>query len=282
MDGLLEELDTCRNAATQVLPNSSEAQELIDQLVEAGSKVLNYRASLSPHVAHRVLSDDRARRIRDEALHAAEQCNTLATPVIYALEQSRKSAATVLDRMRQSNVSSDQLNRAASSVTDRYEACMRWWGKKALRSERMQFVCAATSNLPSTTPEMRQTEEAALRLHTGSTLYMKCLHLQSQIALAQVKIEPQAKYAQASHERNSHGRRRSRAAALNLHSGCFSGIQLGGRRRSKRQRTRTRCRALRRPGRSDGAAFGICVGVTRHRCQAKRRWNRCLPPHWNC
>ncbi|OKO78186.1 hypothetical protein [Bradyrhizobium sp. NAS96.2] len=192
MDGLLEELDTCRNAATQVLPNSSEAQELIDQLVEAGSKVLNYRASLPPHVARRVLSDDRARRIRDEALHAAEQCNTLATPAIYALEQSRKSAATVLDRMRQSNANSDQLSRAISSVADRYEACMKWWGKKALRSERMQSVCAATSNLPSTKAEMRQTEEAALRLHTGWTLYTKCVHLQSRIALAQVMIEPQA------------------------------------------------------------------------------------------
>ncbi|WP_027527987.1 hypothetical protein [Bradyrhizobium sp. Ec3.3] len=192
MDGLLEELDTCRNAATLVLRNSSEAQERIDQLVKAGAKVLDYRASLPPHVARRVLSDDRARRLRDEVLHAADQCNTLATQTIYTLEQSRKSAATVLDRMRQSNAPSNQLSRAVFSVADRYAACMKWWGKKALRSERMQSVCAATANLPGTTAEMRQAEEAALRLHTGWALNTKCMHLQSRIALAQVLIEPQA------------------------------------------------------------------------------------------
>ncbi|MCP3440906.1 hypothetical protein [Bradyrhizobium sp. CCGUVB14] len=192
MDGLLEELDGCRSAVTQILRNSSEAQELIDQLVKAGANVLDYRASLPPHVARRVLSDDRARRLRDEVLHAADQCNTLATQTIYTLEQSRKSAATVLDRMRQSNAPSDQLSRAVSSVADRYAACMKWWGKKALRSEQMQSVCAATANLPGTTAKMRQAEEAALRLHTGWALNTKCMHLQSRIALAQVMIEPQA------------------------------------------------------------------------------------------
>ncbi|WP_213290959.1 hypothetical protein [Bradyrhizobium sp. sGM-13] len=191
MDRLVEELDACRNAAMQA-QNSSEAQELIDQLVKASSKVLDYRASLPPHVARSILSDDQARGLRDEALHAADQCNTLATPTIYALEQSRKSAATVLDRMLQSNAPPDQLSRAVSSVANRYAACMEWWGKKALRSERMQSVCAATAKLPSTTAEMRQAEEAALRLHTGWALNMKCMHLQSRVALAQVMIEPQA------------------------------------------------------------------------------------------
>ncbi|NOJ43856.1 hypothetical protein [Bradyrhizobium australiense] len=191
MDRLLEELDACRKAAMQA-QNSSEAQELIDQLVEASSKVLDYSASLPPHVARSILSDDQARRLRNEALDAGDQCNTLATPTIYALEESRKSAADALDRILKFNPSPDQLRRAVSSVANHYEACMEWWGKKALRSERMQSVCAATANLPSTTAEMRQTEEAALRLHTGWALYTKCMHLQSRVALAQVMIEPLA------------------------------------------------------------------------------------------
>lgn len=191
MDSLLAELDTCRNAAVQPAPNALVAQELIDQLIKAGSNVLEYYARLPQHEAPSILSDDQARRLRDEVLHAGNQCNLLATPTIYALEQSRKSAATVLDRMVQSSAPFDQLSRAISSVANRYTACMEWWGKKALRLERMQSVCTATYNLPSTTAEMRQAEEADLRLHTGWALNMKCLHLQSQIALLRIMIEPQ-------------------------------------------------------------------------------------------
>ncbi|WP_347339124.1 hypothetical protein [Bradyrhizobium paxllaeri] len=191
MGRLLEELDACREAAKQA-QNSSKEQELLDQLVEASSKVLEYRASLPPHVARSILSDDQARRLRDEALDAANKCNTLATPTIYALDESRKSAATVLDRILQSTAPSDQLRRAVSSVANRYWACMEWWGKKALRSERMQSVCEAAAALPTATDDMRQADEAALRLHTGWALYTKCMHLQSRVALAQVMIEPQA------------------------------------------------------------------------------------------
>ncbi|WP_439373233.1 hypothetical protein [Bradyrhizobium sp. DASA03120] len=191
MDSLLAELDTCRDAAVQPAPNALVAQELIDQLIKAGSNVLEYYASLPQHEARSILSDDKARRLRDEVLYAGDQCNKLATPTIYALEQSRKSAAAVLDRMVQSNAPFDQLSRAISSVANRYAACMEWWGKKALRLERMQSVCTAAYNLPSTTVEMRQAEEADLRLHTGWALNMKCLHLQSQIALLRITIEPQ-------------------------------------------------------------------------------------------
>ncbi|WP_027554636.1 hypothetical protein [Bradyrhizobium sp. Cp5.3] len=191
IDSLLEELDGCRNAAMRA-QSPSEAQELIDKLINAGSKVLNYRASLPPHLAHSILSDDHARRLRDEMLHAGDQCNTLATRTIYDMEEGKRSAAAVLERMIESKALHDQLSRAVSSVTKRYAACMDWWGKKALRSERMQSVCAASSNLPSTTAEMRQAELAVLRLHTGWALNTKCMHLQSRIALAQVMIEPLA------------------------------------------------------------------------------------------
>ncbi|MGV7213439.1 hypothetical protein [Bradyrhizobium sp. UFLA05-112] len=191
MERLLQELDICRTAAMQP-QNSSEMQEQLDKLVKASSNVLEYRASLPSHVARRILPDDQARGIRDEALRAADRCNELATPTIYLLEQKRVSAATVLDRLRKSDAPSDQLSRAVSSVAKHYAACMEWWGKKALRSEWMQSVCAATANFPSSTAEMRQAEEAALRLQTGWALNTKCMHLQQRIALAQVMIEPLA------------------------------------------------------------------------------------------
>ncbi|MFH0301881.1 hypothetical protein AAFX91_32715 [Bradyrhizobium sp. 31Argb] len=191
MDSLLEEFEACRNAAKQV-QDSSQAQELIDQVVKAGSTVLEYYASLPPDLARSIVPDDQARRIRDVALEAADECNMLATRTIYALEKSRKGAASVLDALRKSNASPDQLSRAVSTVAKQYLACIEWWGKKALRSERMQSVCAATANLPSTTPRMRQGEEAALRLHAGWALNTKCMHLQSRIALAQFMIEQQA------------------------------------------------------------------------------------------
>lgn len=191
MGSLLEELETCRNAAMNA-QSSSEAQELIDQVVKAGSAVLDYYAKLPTDVARSVLSDDQARRLRDATLEAADECNALGTKTTYALEQRRENAAEVLERIRQSNPPADQLIRAASSVAKHYLACVEWWGKKALRSERMQSVCVATANLPSTTPEIRQAEQAALRLHTGWSLFNKNVHLQSQVALARVMIESQA------------------------------------------------------------------------------------------
>ncbi|MGY3443176.1 hypothetical protein [Bradyrhizobium sp. USDA 4473] len=191
MDGLLEELDACHIAAMGAR-SSSEAQELIDQVVKAGAAVLDYYASLAPDVARSILSDGQARRVRDQTLDAGNQCNALAAPTIYALEQSRKNAGKILERMRQSNAPPDHLIRTASSAAKHYSACTEWWETKALRSERMQSVCAATANLPSATAEMRQAEQAALRLHTGWALYTKCVHLQSQVALARVMIESQA------------------------------------------------------------------------------------------
>ncbi|MGY2985937.1 hypothetical protein [Bradyrhizobium sp. USDA 4508] len=191
MDGLLEELDACHSAAMGA-QSSSEAQELIDQVVKAGATVLDYYASLSPDVARSILSEDQARRVRDRTLDAGNECNALAAPTIYALEQRRENAGKILERMRQSNAPSDQLIRVASSAAKHYLGCTEWWEKKALRSERMQSVCAATANLPSATAEMRQAEQATLRLHTGWALNTRCVHLQSQVLLARVMIESHA------------------------------------------------------------------------------------------
>ncbi|MFK4521754.1 hypothetical protein ABIF20_009119 [Bradyrhizobium japonicum] len=193
MRSLLAGLDASKNAATRARnPNPSEAQELIDQVVKAGSEVLGYYASLPPDMARGLLSDGRARRLREETIAAGNECDIVATWIIGDLEKSRKKATALLKNMRVANAQPDQLSRAVSSVAKHYEACMEGWGKKALRMERMQSVCAATANLPSTTPEMRQAEEAALRLQTGWALYTKCVYLQSQVALAQLLIESRA------------------------------------------------------------------------------------------
>ncbi|WP_375784995.1 hypothetical protein ACE10Z_36290 [Bradyrhizobium sp. Pha-3] len=149
MRSLLEDLDASQNAATQAR-NRSEAQELIDQVVKAGSEVLDYYATLPPDMPRRLLSDDRARRLRDETLAAGNQCNAVATLIVHDLEASRRKAAAVLDQMRDSNAPPGQLSRAVFSVAKHYQACMEWWGKKALRSERCAMVecrvrCGCTS-----------------------------------------------------------------------------------------------------------------------------------------
>ncbi|WP_346771293.1 XopAD/skwp family type III secretion system effector [Bradyrhizobium sp. 87] len=191
MDRLVEELDACRNAAMHA-QNSEEAQELSDRFIKAGSAVLEYYARLRPAVARSILSDAEVRRYRYAVLDAAHQCNALASSTIAALQDRRKNSADLLQRIFESNATPDQLSRVASSVAKEHAACVEWWGKKLLRSERMVSVCEATANLPSTTAEMRKPEEAALRLNTGLVLHARYMRLQSRIALMQLMIESQA------------------------------------------------------------------------------------------
>ncbi|WP_445222857.1 hypothetical protein ACKWRH_45840 (plasmid) [Bradyrhizobium sp. Pa8] len=191
MRSLVEDFDASKDPATQAR-DPSEAQVLIDQVIKAGSEALDYYANLPPDVARRLLSNNQARRLRHETLAAGNECNSVATRIVYDLEANRRKATAVLDQMRASNAPSGQLSRAASSVAKHYLACIEWWGKKVSRSERMQSVCTATANLPGTTPEMRKAEEVALRLQTGWVLNTQCMYLQSRIALAQLMIESQA------------------------------------------------------------------------------------------
>ncbi|PAY08650.1 hypothetical protein CK489_13310 [Bradyrhizobium sp. UFLA03-84] len=190
LESLLEELETCRQAAMRArdLP---EAQELIDQVVRAGSAALDYYADLPPNLARRILPDDRARRLRDDVLDAATQCNTVARQIVDQLENKRKEALRCLERLK-GIATPHQLSRSVTSVAEHYAAHMEWWGKKTVRLERMQSVCAATADLPSATPAMRKAEEAALRLHTGHALNTKCMYLQTRIALAELLIDSQA------------------------------------------------------------------------------------------
>ncbi|MBB4370602.1 hypothetical protein GGD63_003397 [Bradyrhizobium sp. cir1] len=190
MTSLLEELETSRRAATRA-QNLEEAQELIDQVVKAGSTVLEYYADLPANLARRILPDDRARRLRDDTVDAADECNIVATKIVYELEKKRKEALGWLERIKSTGTPA-QVSGAFKSVANHYAACMDWWGKKVLRFERIQSVCAATANLPSSTPEMRKAEEAALRLHTGWALNTKCMYLQARIALAELLIDSRA------------------------------------------------------------------------------------------
>ncbi|MFB9984661.1 hypothetical protein ACFSQQ_37880 [Mesorhizobium kowhaii] len=190
VDGLQEELEACRNAAMKAR-NLEEAQELIDRVVNAGSAVLDYYASLPQAVARSILSDDEARQVRSTVLDAADQCDQLGRPTIYALEQS-KERTTALLRGLQASATGDQLSRSVSSLAQPHVLSMEWWEKKTWRCERMRSVCAATVNLPSATTEIRQVEQAALRLHTGWLVNNKVTLVQSRISLAQVKIEPLA------------------------------------------------------------------------------------------
>ncbi|WP_439396990.1 hypothetical protein ACRQ5Q_08210 [Bradyrhizobium sp. PMVTL-01] len=191
LSSLVGELEACRRAATHAR-NLPERQDLMDQVIKAGSTLLEYYANLPPDLARGILPDDQARRLRDDTVMEADECNKVATWIIYELEESRKKAQGVLDGLKDV-ASPDQLSRLFASVANHYVACMEWWGKKALRFERTQSVCAATAHLPSSTPDMRNAEDAALRHHTGWALYTKCMYLQSRIALTKVLVNSQAR-----------------------------------------------------------------------------------------
>ncbi|WP_346730947.1 hypothetical protein [Bradyrhizobium sp. 132] len=190
MDRLREDYAACRQPGEDA--ELKEALELSDRFVEAGSAVLEYYASLRPAVAPSILSDAEARQYCYAVLHAGRQGNMVGSAIILALEQRRQESAGLFQRISKSNATPDQLSRVASSMVKDHVPVIEWWGKKLLRSERMQSACEATANLPSTTPEMRKPIEAALRLHTGSALYDGCLHLESRIKLAKLLIESQA------------------------------------------------------------------------------------------
>ena len=190
LSSLLEELEACRRAAGHAR-NLPERQDLMDQVVKAGATVLAYYASLPPDLARRILPNDRARRLRDDTVREADECNEVATQIIYELEESRKKAQGVLDSLKDI-ASPAQLSRLFTSVANHYAACMELWGKKVLRCERMQSVCAATAHLPGSTPAMRTAEDAALRHHTGWALFTKCMYLQSRIALVELLVNSQA------------------------------------------------------------------------------------------
>ncbi|MCP3367665.1 hypothetical protein [Bradyrhizobium cajani] len=147
MTSLLVELETSRRAATHA-QNLEEAQELIDQVIKAGSTVLEYYADLPATLARRILPDDPARRLRDDTLDAADECNSVATQLVYKLEKDRKKATLVLEGIT-SIGTPDQVSDAFKSVANYYAACMEWWGKKVLRFERVQSVCAAAASLPT-------------------------------------------------------------------------------------------------------------------------------------
>lgn len=191
MDRLREEVDACGNAGMHA-QNSEEALELADRFVKAGSAVLEYYASVRPAVARSILSDAEARQYCYAVLDAGHQGKLVGGAIIHALENRRKKSEKVFQRIYESNATPDQLSRVASSMVKDHVPVIEWWGKKLLRSERMQSACEATANLASTTPEMRKANQAALRLHTGSALYDGCFYLESRIALAKLLIESQA------------------------------------------------------------------------------------------
>ncbi|WP_244571478.1 hypothetical protein [Mesorhizobium carmichaelinearum] len=194
---LAEELDASQEKGLQNIKSLEDAQDQIDRVVNAGAKILDYYASLPRPVARSILSDDRVRQLRDDALSRAEDCNMVAQKIFDKVEQDRERVAKVLHRMVQSNATPDQLSRSAPSLVKYLVARMELWDKKVQRYEWMRSVCAATTNLASSTAEMRQEEEAALRLHTGWVVNSKVMQLQSRIALAQVKIDPQARTFEA-------------------------------------------------------------------------------------
>ncbi|NRP76060.1 hypothetical protein ILFOPFJJ_06984 [Ensifer psoraleae] len=192
MHGLLEEFDDLEKKGLQNIETLEDAQDQLDRVVNAGAKVMDYYASLPQPLARSILSDNQVRHLRDEALRRADNSNEVAHKIFDKVEGGRRLAAEALQRLLQSNATPDQLSRSTPSVAKHHVACMEWWDKRVQRSEWMRSILVATANLPSSTAEMRQEDEDTLRLHTGWLVNTKIMQLQSRVALAQVKTNPQA------------------------------------------------------------------------------------------
>ncbi|WP_245270468.1 shikimate kinase, partial [Mesorhizobium ciceri] len=198
MKDLLDAFESRRAEALLVArraPTLEEKQEALDRIVDAGATVLEYHASLPPG-ARSILSNNQARRTRDLALDAASECMQLGADGMRLLDM-RGKARGVLDLVLRSNPDPARLSQAVSSVAKHYVACVEFWEKKTWREERIQLAYAVTANLPNTKIEIRQAEEANVRLQTGSALISKFMVLQSRIDLAKLMIEPQASSFQA-------------------------------------------------------------------------------------
>ncbi|CCV09314.1 conserved hypothetical protein [Mesorhizobium metallidurans STM 2683] len=192
IDVLVEELETFEKEGLRNPKSLENAQDQIDRTVNAGAKVLHYYASLPPHVARSILCDALVRQFRGDVIRRADNGNMVAKKIFKKEEADRKRVAGIFHNLVQSNATLDQLSRSAPSAAKYHVARMKYWDKKVQRYELMRSVCAATANLPSSTAEMRQEEEAALRLHSGWVVNSKVMQLQSRINLAQVNMAPQA------------------------------------------------------------------------------------------
>ncbi|RWM47850.1 MAG: shikimate kinase [Mesorhizobium sp.] len=192
MHVLVQELEVFEEEGLQNPKSLEDARDQIDRTVNAGAKILHYYASLPPHVARSTLSDAHVRQYRGDVIHRADSANEVAQTIFEKEEENRKRVEDILRGLVNSKATVDQLSRSAPSMAKYHVARMELWDKKVQRHECMRSVYIATANLPSSTAEMRQQEEAALRLHSGWVVNSKVMQLESRINLAQVNMAPQA------------------------------------------------------------------------------------------
>ncbi|WP_441338656.1 hypothetical protein [Mesorhizobium onobrychidis] len=192
MRSLIHEIQVLEEKSLHSGTPLERVRDELDQLANAGAELLQCYASLPPHLAHRTLSDADVRQYRADVLHRADSANDLAQTIFEEEKKKQKRVEEILYNLVKSNATLDQLSRSVPSATKYHVARTEFWDKKVQRHELMRSVCAATANLPSSTAEMRQEEQAALRLHSGWVANAKVMQLESRTALAQVSMAPQA------------------------------------------------------------------------------------------
>ena len=190
MHGLVGEIQLLEKESLQKRTSLEDAQDQLDRLVNAGAKLLHCYERLPRHVARSTLSDARVRQYRGDVIRRADNGNVVAQEIFKKEEEKRQLVEDILHDLVKSKATPDQLSRSAPSMAKYHVACVEFWDKKVQRYEVMRSVCIATANLPSTTAEMQQEEEAALRLHSGWVVNSKVMRLQSRINLAQVNMAP--------------------------------------------------------------------------------------------
>ncbi|TIR15891.1 MAG: hypothetical protein E5X34_27340 [Mesorhizobium sp.] len=190
MNSLVQQLTDCEAAARKTdVPE--EAVELISGVVDAASAILEYRASLPAAEAQTIMPDDKVRRCCQIVCDAANEVDKLGLSTITKLDKKTKKAAGMVDKLY-SYSQADRQELLILNVENHHTAAIKWWEKKAWRSERQRSACAATASLSSGTPVMREAERCALRLRAGSVLSVRIWLVRERIGLARAKIELRA------------------------------------------------------------------------------------------
>lgn len=190
MNSLVQQLTDCEAAARKTdVPE--EGVELISRVVDAASAILEYRASLPAAEAQTIMPDDKVRRCCQIVCDAANEVDKLGLSTITKLDEKTKKAKHMVETLY-SHAQADRQELLILNVENHHTAAIKWWEKKAWRSERQRSACAATASLSSGTPVMREAERCALRLRAGSVLSVRIWLVRERIGLARAKIELRA------------------------------------------------------------------------------------------
>lgn len=171
-----------RRESTQ---EAAEKYAALAPFLSASQDILDYRASLSRHVAVRVaLSDSDLREIRDNLTNASLVCNQLGAWIYEDMHARQERDSQLIIQMSQrTDKEGNPLD--VSKIFNRYltthEELDAWKLQQVAREERTLSSLVNACNLPGTPAPEREAEEAGVRRQTGQVLLTRVSRLESRV-----------------------------------------------------------------------------------------------------